>query len=95
MIHAIIIHWDSDLEQMSKNRSILTSELARNYNRMQDLSDSNSISHITNGFKCMRTVQFLSLGVFRQQVVNHFSILFSQNKIEWTVRKRKRMMMIT
>ncbi len=41
-------------------RSIMTSELAGNRNVLQDLFDSNTISCITNGFKCVQSVQFLS-----------------------------------
>ncbi len=49
---------------------------------------------ITNGVDCVQCVQFLSLGVFCQLLVNHFTILFSQNKIEWPeckLKTRKRM----
>jgi len=45
-----------------------------------------------NGVDRVRSVRFLSLNVFRQLLVNHFEILFSQNKIVWPehqTQKRK------
>ena len=36
----------------------------------------------------VRHVRHLSLAVFRQLLVNHFAILFSQNKIVWPSRHR-------
>jgi hypothetical protein len=47
-----------ETDVIAENRPILTSELAGNYNVMQNLSDSNTISCITNGFKCVRIVHF-------------------------------------
>ncbi len=41
-------------------------------------------------------VRHLSLGVFRQLLVNHFAILFSQNKIVWPSRHQiKRQQVLT
>ena len=36
----------------------------------------------------VRHVRHMSLAVFRQLLVNHFAILFSQNKIVWPSRHR-------
>jgi hypothetical protein len=49
---------------IAKNRFILTKELAEISNAMQDLTDTNTISCITNGVKRVRSVQLSSLGVF-------------------------------
>jgi hypothetical protein len=52
----------------------------------------NIMKGIMNGVDRVRSVRYLSLNVFRQLLVNHVAILFSQNKIVWPKRQtRKRL----
>jgi hypothetical protein len=60
-----------------ETRLLLTRELE------EDVDITNQISIRED---CVRSVQNLSSSVFRQLLVNHFSILFSQNKIVWPKR---------
>jgi hypothetical protein len=62
---------------IGESRSLLTRELE------DDVICTNQISL---GEDCVRSVQNLSLAVFRQLLVNRFAILFSQNKIVWPKR---------
>jgi hypothetical protein len=48
--------------------------------------DNICTNQISLGEDRVRSVQNLSLAVFRQLLVNHFDILFSQNKIVWPKR---------
>jgi hypothetical protein len=62
---------------IGETRSLLTRELE------DDVVCTNQISLREDR---VRSVQNLSLAVFQQLVVNHFAILFSQNKIVWPKR---------
>ena len=62
---------------IGESRSLLTRELE------DDVICTNQISL---GEDHVRSVQNLSLAVFWQLLVNHFAILFSQNKIVWPKR---------
>jgi hypothetical protein len=62
---------------IGETRSLLTRELDN------DVVFTNQISLIEDR---VRSVQNLSLAVFRKLLVNHFAILFSQNKIVWPKR---------
>ena len=55
-----------------------------------DLRESDEVTtwEMELGEDRVRHVQHLSLAVFRQLLVNHFAILFSQNKIVWPSRHR-------
>ncbi len=78
---------------MEENRSILESDVAARNDSASLIDDMNIMKGIMNGVDCVRSVRFLSLNVFRRLLVNHFAILFSQNKIVWPerqTRKRKR-----
>jgi hypothetical protein len=59
---------------IGETKSLLTRELE------DDVIFNNQTSL---GEDCVRSVQNLSLAIFRQLLVNHFAILFSQNKIVW------------
>jgi hypothetical protein len=59
---------------IGESRSLLMRELE------DDVICTNQISL---GEDHVRSVQTLSLAVFQQLLVNHFAILFSQNKIVW------------
>ncbi len=65
---------------IGESRSLLTRELE------DDVICTNQISL---GEDHVRSVQNLSLAVFRQLLVNHFAILFSQNKIVWPKRIKR------
>ena len=56
----------------------------------QDLSLNEEVTtrEMELGDDRVRHVRHLSLAVFRQLLVNHFAILFSQNKIVWPSRRR-------
>ena len=71
------------LDVIGETRTILTQEI-------RDDAGNEVLKQICVGEDRVRHVQFHSLAVFRQLLVNHFAILFSQNKIVWPTRKRKR-----
>jgi hypothetical protein len=75
---------------MDENRSILGSDVAERNDSASRIDDLNIMKGITNGVDCVRSVRFLSLTVFRQLLVNHFAILFSQNKIVWPERQTRK-----
>jgi hypothetical protein len=64
-------------DEIGETRLLLTRELE------EDVDITNQISI---GEDRVRSVQNLSLAVFWQLLVNHFAILFSQNKIVWPKR---------
>ena len=72
---------------MEENRSILESDVAARNDSASLIDDMNIMKGIMNGVDCVRSVRFLSLNVFRRLLVNHFAILFSQNKIVWPERQ--------
>ncbi len=51
--------------------------------------DADIIKQVLIGENHVRHVQHLSLAVFRRLLVNHFAILFSQNKIVWPKKIHK------
>ncbi len=63
-----------------ETRNLLTKEFKE---------DIDITKQILIGEDRVRCVQHLSLAVFRQLLVNHFAILFSQNKIVWPKRIHK------
>ena len=75
---------------MAENHSILRSEVATQNDSASLIDDMNIMKGIKNGVDCVRSVCFLSLNVFRQLLVNHFAILFSQNKIVWPERRTRK-----
>jgi hypothetical protein len=77
---------------MAENRSLLRSEVAAVADSASRIDDMNIMKGIMNGVDRVRSVRYLSLNVFRQLLVNHFALLFSQNKIVWPERQtRKRL----
>ena len=77
---------------MAENRSLLRSEVAAVADSASRIDDMNIMKGIMNGVDHVRSVRCLSLNVFRQLLVNHFALLFSQNKIVWPERQtRKRL----
>jgi hypothetical protein len=77
---------------MAENCSILRSEVVAVSDSASQIDDMNIMKGIMNGVDRVRSVRYLSLNVFRQLLVNHFAILFSQNKIMWPERQtRKRL----
>jgi hypothetical protein len=77
---------------MAENRSLLRSEVAAVSDSASRIDDMKIMMGIMNGVDRVRSVCYLSLNVFRQLLVNHFAILFSQNKIVWPERQtRKRL----
>jgi hypothetical protein len=75
---------------MAENRSILRSEVAALNDSASLIDDMNIMKGIMNGVDRVRSVCFLSLNVFRRLLVNHFAILFSQNKIVWPERQTRK-----
>ncbi len=71
------------LDVIGETRTIFTQEIR------EDTGDD-VLKQIFVGNDRVRHVQFLSLAVFRRLLVNDFATLFSQNKIVWPTRKRKR-----
>jgi hypothetical protein len=71
------------LDVIGETRTIFTKEI-------RDYAGNEILKQICVGEDRVRHVKFLSLAVFRRLLVNHFAILFSQNKIVWPTRKRKR-----
>ena len=71
------------LDVIGETRTIFTQEIRED-------AGNEVLKQICVGKDRVRHVQFLSLAVFRRLLVNHFAILFSQNKIVWPTRKRKR-----
>ena len=64
----------------------------------RDLSESEEVTtrEMELGEDRVRHVRHLSLAVFRQLLVNHFAILFRQNKLVWLSRHRmKRRQVLT
>ncbi len=55
-------------------------------NREFGESEENTIREMMIGEDCVRHVWHLSLAVFQHLLVNHFAILFSQNRIVWPKR---------
>ncbi len=77
---------------MAENHSLLRSEVAAASDSASRIDDMNIMKGIMNGLDRVRSVHYLSLNVFRQLLVDHFAILFSQNKIVWPERQtRKRL----
>jgi hypothetical protein len=77
---------------MAVNHSLLRSEVATVSDSASRIDDMNIMKGIMNGVDRVRSVRYLSLNIFRQLLVNHFAILFSQNKIVWPERQtRKRL----
>jgi hypothetical protein len=77
---------------MAENRSLLRSEVAAVSDSASRIDDMKIMMGIMNGVDRVRSVCYLSLNVFRQLLVNHFAILFRQNKIVWPERQtRKRL----
>jgi hypothetical protein len=65
-------------------------------NRDLSLSEEVTTREMELGEDRVRHVRHLSLAVFRQLLVNHFAMLFSQNKIVWPSRHRmKRQRVLT
>ncbi len=66
----------------------------RNFAELSDsasrIDDRNIMNSIMNGVDRVRCVRFLLLNVFRRLLVNHFAILFSQNKIVWPERQTRK-----
>ncbi len=71
------------LDVIGETRTIFTQEIS-------DDACNEVLKQICVGEDRVQYVQFLSLAVFRRLLVNHFAIFFSQNKIVWPARKRKR-----
>jgi hypothetical protein len=80
---------------IAENCSLLTREVAELSDVAKRTDDRNVMLRISNSVDCMRRVQNLSLIVFRQLLVNHFAILFSQKKIVWPERNTRKMIMCT
>ncbi len=72
---------------MEEDRSILGSDVAAQNDSASLIDDMNIMKGIMNGIDRVRSVRFLLLNVFRWLLVNHFAILFSQNKIVWPERQ--------
>jgi len=75
---------------MAENRSILRSEVAALYDSASLIDDMNIMKGIMHRVDRVRSVRFLSLNVFRRLLVNHFAILFSQNKLVWPKRQTRK-----
>ena len=71
------------LDVIGETRSIFTQEIA------EDEEDA-VLKQISVGEERVRNDQFLSLAVFRQLLVNHFAILFRQNKTVWPKSQNKK-----
>ncbi len=64
-------------------------EETRNFmNRDLSLSEELNKRGMELGDDRVRHVRHMSLTLFRRLLVNHFAILFSQNKIVWPSRRR-------
>ena len=68
------------LDVVEETTVLLNREMTENAEDLQD---------IEIGEDCVRHVRYLSLAVFRRLLVNHFAILFAQNKIIWPRRNQK------
>ncbi len=66
---------------MAENRSLMKSKVAEKSDAASRIDDRAIMMGITNGVDRVRSVCYLSLNVFRRLLINHFAILFSQNKI--------------
>ena len=75
---------------LAENCSLLTSKVAELSDFTSQIDERNAMLSIANGVDCVRCVQFLSLTVFHQLLVQHFSILFSRNKVVWPARKTQK-----
>ena len=67
---------------MAENHSLVRSKVAANVASCC-IDDRAIMMGITNGVDRLRSVRYLSLNVFPRLLVNHFALLFSQNKIVW------------
>jgi hypothetical protein len=78
---------------MTENHSLMRSEVVEKSDAASCIDDRAIMMGITNVVDCVQSVRYLSLNVFRRLLVNHFAILFSQNKIVWPERQtRKRIL---
>ena len=68
------------LDVVEETTVLLNREMTENAEDLQD---------IEIGKDCVQHVWYLSLAVFRRLLVNHFAILFAQNKIIWPRRNQK------
>ncbi len=80
---------------IAANCSLLTREVAELSDDVKCTDDRNVMLRISNSVDHVHRVQNLSLNVFRQLLVNHFAILFSQNKIVWPERNTQKMIAFT
>ncbi len=80
---------------IAENRSLLTREVAELSDVAKCTDDRNVMLRMSNSVNHVRCVQSLLLNVFRQLLVNHFAILFSQNKIVWPERNTWKMIAFT
>jgi hypothetical protein len=64
---------------MAENCSILRSEVAARNDSASLIDDMNIMKGIMNGVDRVWSVCSLLLNVFRQLLVNHFAMMFSQN----------------
>ncbi len=78
---------------MAENCSLVRSEVAANAASCC-IDDRAIMMGITNGVDRLRSVCYLSLNVFHRLSVNHFAILFSQNKIEWPERQTRKRILV-
>jgi hypothetical protein len=74
---------------MAENHSLVRSKVAANAASCC-IDDRAIMMGITNGVDRLQSVRCLSLNVFRWLLVNHFAILFSQNKIVWPERQTQK-----
>jgi hypothetical protein len=78
---------------MTENHSLMRSEVVEKSDAASCIDDRAIMMGITNVVDRVQSVRYLSLNVFRRLLVNHFAILFSQNKIVWPERQtRKRIL---
>ena len=82
--------WNYDLSGLSPGLDVIGETRTIFTKEIRDYAGNEILKQICVGEDHVRHVQFLSLAVFRRLLVNHFAILFSQNKIVWPTRKRKR-----
>ncbi len=68
---------------MAENRFLMRSKVVEKSDAASCIDDRAIMMGITNVVDRVRSVRYLSLNVFRWLLVNHFAILFSQNKIVW------------
>jgi hypothetical protein len=75
---------------MAEKRSFLISEVAKQSDSASRIDDRTIMMGIANGVDRVWSVRYLLLNVFRQLLVTHFAILFSQNKIVWPERQTRK-----